>query len=146
MSVGDPLGTSFKLSFSLPPTLFLSRPHFSLLLELAWIDINEAKDRSSSSCLWTPQLWDSLKPGGKEEYLGPERSGPKSPQSEKVSGPSRSSLLLPMSSRSFLHGTVHHGLRPPDPGGQATVPQPQGGYLSEEGACNAPLPDLVALL
>lgn len=82
----------------------------------------------------------------KRECLGPEGSGLKAPQSKKASGPSRSSLLLPMSSRSFLHRTVHHGLRPPDPGGQATVPQPQGGYLSEEGACNAPPPDLVALL
>uniref|UniRef100_A0A4W2EGW6 Beta-crystallin B3 n=1 Tax=Bos indicus x Bos taurus TaxID=30522 RepID=A0A4W2EGW6_BOBOX len=29
---------------------------------------------------------------------------------------------------SLLHGTARHGLRSPDPSGQAAAPQPQGGY------------------
>lgn len=43
-------------------------------------------------------------------------------------GPGGSSLRLPPCLPGHSCRTAYHGLRSPDPSGQATAPQPQGGY------------------
>lgn len=64
--------------------------------------------------------------------------GPKAPR-ERAEGPKSSTVLLPNAFQVIPAQTAHHGLRPPDPSGQAAAPQPQGGYHAGAGGSTAPL-------